>query len=241
MLLKVLIRTLIFSGFMILAILQGQVMAGDNQSSPIEIMKIEDMQIKDTHPVSAKMPEISGNPQALSPAAGHPDEEAQAPAALPSQSGFSAYRLGPGDKIKITIYGEEDLSGVYTVNEKGMIAMPLAGDINAQGLNVAELKNKLFAAFSDGYLINPSIAIEVEQFRAVYIMGEVRTPGSFNYAAGMSIMNLVATAGGFTYRADDDCVEILRENGAAQIKLEDVKLDEKVMPGDIILVKERFF
>ena len=178
----------------------------------------------------------------------HPKEISAAPVshgllkdAKPKSAHTSTYKLGAGDKIKITVFGEKDLSRTYAVNEKGFISMPLIGDIRVGGVTVSEVNKILTDAFSQGYLKDPSIAIEISKFRPVYIMGEVRNPGSYEYVSAMTVLNAVAIAGGYTYRADQDDIEILRtENGASKL-YEHNTGNPEVMPGDIILIKERFF
>lgn len=158
-----------------------------------------------------------------------------------TQKPYSNYILGAGDKLKITVFGEADLSGNFTVNEAGQISYPLVGEVDVLKLNVLQVKDKITRLLKQGYLKDPNIAIEVVEFRPFYITGEVRAPGSYSYVADMSIMNAVILAGGFTFRAEQDEVEILRNTASGTIMLKDMETDEKVVPGDIILVKERFF
>lgn len=154
---------------------------------------------------------------------------------------LAKYKLGPADKIRVTIFNERDLSGVYTINEKSILSMPLVGEINVRDKTVFDVKNILVQKFSDGYLKDPSIAIEIDEFRSVFIIGEVREPGSYEYMFNMTILNAVAVAGGFTYRAKKNEVEVMREVDGESVVMEDIEIDEIVRPGDIILVKERFF
>ncbi|MCD8496895.1 MAG: polysaccharide export protein [Alphaproteobacteria bacterium] len=127
------------------------------------------------------------------------------------------------------------------MNEAGQISYPLVGEVDVLKLNVLQVKDKITRLLKQGYLKDPNIAIEVVEFRPFYITGEVRAPGSYSYVADMSIMNAVILAGGFTFRAEQDEVEILRNTASGTIMLKDMETDEKVVPGDIILVKERFF
>ena len=154
----------------------------------------------------------------------------------------ASYKLGSGDKVKITVFGEEDLSGTYLVNEEGYIFMPLIGEISAQGLTIENVSNDIRNKLLDGYLKDPSIALEIASFRPIYVMGEVREPGSYNFVTDMSIRNAVAIAGGFTYRANQKKIEILRETAQDEtVRYEDLAPDQKIEPGDIIIIKERFF
>lgn len=153
----------------------------------------------------------------------------------------ASYKLGSGDKIKVTVYGENDLSATYLVNEEGYISFPLINEIKVKNKTIFDVKDLLVAALSNGYLIDPSISIEVAEFRPIYVMGEIKSPGSYNFVADMSVRNAIALAGGFTYRAKQDDILITREiigKGKQQIELGP---DDKVLPGDVIQVEERFF
>ncbi len=154
---------------------------------------------------------------------------------------MASYLLGSGDKVKITVFGEASLSDTYLVNEEGFISMPLIGEVSVKGKTIFAAKAIIVSQLKDGYLNQPSVSIEVAEFRPIYIMGEIKLPGSYNFVTDMNIRNAVAIAGGFTYRANDDKIVVTRENESGdkyQIKL---KPEDRVHPGDIILVKERFF
>lgn len=153
----------------------------------------------------------------------------------------SSYRLGAGDKLKITVFGEDDLSGLYLVNEEGFIFMPLIETVEALGKTVTQLSGSITAKLADGYLVNPSVAIEVAEFRPVYIMGEIRMPGSYPFVTDMSVRNAVAIAGGFTYRANEKSISVMRRDEQDQTYKTELGPDDKVLPGDIITIKERFF
>lgn len=180
---------------------------------------------------------------------GHPDapvivREHAPPRPIPPQPD-DRYRLGPGDVLQITVYGEDELSGIYRMGPDGIIAMPLIGTIEASDLQVSTLEREIKARLADGYLRNPSVSIDLTELRPFFIMGEVRTPGSYPYMGDMSVLNAVAVAGGFTYRADRKDVKLLRpkpgRQQAAPEDYETVPVGEKLLPGDVIVVEERFF
>lgn len=150
------------------------------------------------------------------------------------------YRLGASDQLRITVFGEPELSGEYLIDGTGVVSLPLVGDINALNLSVREFQNKLEARYADGYLREPRVNAEVMNYRPFYILGEVRTPGEYPYSNGLTILNAVATAGGFTYRANENVILIKSANDSEEYR---VKLDPgaKVLPGDTIRVVERFF
>ena len=152
----------------------------------------------------------------------------------------TSYALGPGDRLRITVYGEEKLTGEYLVDGGGAIAFPLIGAVEAKGLTAPALPEKVTAALRQGYLENPSVAIDVLNFRPYYILGEVTKPGEYPFVEGLTVFSAVAKAEGFTYRADEHRVFIRHKGGAG----EDLyKLDgtTPIQPGDTIRVPERHF
>ncbi|MDX1921903.1 MAG: polysaccharide biosynthesis/export family protein [Alphaproteobacteria bacterium] len=151
----------------------------------------------------------------------------------------SDYVLGIGDKLRITVYGETDLSGEFEVSSTGMVSMPLIGETKAMGTTIAKLKDSITAKLKDGYLKDPKVSMEVMNYRPFFIVGEVMKPGSYNYQNGMTVINAVALAGGYTYRADKDDIKVKR--GGQNGKEEKVKEDTTVGAGDVVTVPERFF
>lgn len=150
------------------------------------------------------------------------------------------YILGAEDKIKITVFGEQDLSGSFKIGGDGNISMPLVGIVQLQNLTLRQAEDLIEEKLRDGYLKNPSISIEVAESRPFYILGEVRRPGSYNYINGMSVLQAIAISGGFTYRANRKSVDILRGQAAPSKPLS-VLPEMPVQAGDIIFVRERFF
>lgn len=154
---------------------------------------------------------------------------------------FEGYLLGPQDQIKVSVYGENNLSDTYSIDGKGFISMPLIGEVPLSGVTVRDAEIMIAAQLADGYLIDPSVSIEIAMYRPFYILGEVRTPGSYPYIDHISVLKAVALAGGFTYRANRKRVEILRGGEAESEDYESFPPTAEIRPGDIIMVKERFF
>lgn len=150
------------------------------------------------------------------------------------------YRLGAADQLRITVFGEPELSGEYVLDGTGTVSLPLIGEVTALDLTVREFQRLAESRFADGYLRDPRINAEVMNYRPFYILGEVRQPGEYPYSNGLTVMNAVATAGGFTYRANETYIHI---RGADDQQESRVKLDPttKVLPGDTIRIDERFF
>lgn len=165
---------------------------------------------------------------------------AQLPAAAPAATDANAYRLGPGDKLRITVFNEETLSGEYEVDGSGVLAMKLLGIIPAGGKTVPEVTRSIEDKLKEGYLLNPSVAIEVLNYRPFYVLGEVKEPGKYAYVTGMTVLNAVALAGGFTYRAKQRRVLVIRATDPDK-KEEVAEQNTVIWPGDIIRVPERFF
>lgn len=151
------------------------------------------------------------------------------------------YLLGPDDQIKMTVFGEEELSGVYAVSAVGTLSIPLIGDVRASGRTLKQLEAEIVEKFRGGYLVDPSVALEVAKYRPFYILGEVRLPGSYSYVSGINVLNAVALAGGFTYRANKKRIQIRRAGPNGNDVVEEKPIEYKIQPGDVILVRERFF
>jgi protein involved in polysaccharide export with SLBB domain len=161
-----------------------------------------------------------------------------APVSAPAQS--MDYLLGAGDKVRVTVYGEESLSGEFFVTGSGLMSLPLIGEIKAGGMTVGQFQVAVQKALSDGYLKDPRVSAEVLTFRPFYILGEVEKPGTYPYTSGLTVLNAVATAGGFTYRADKKNVWI-KHNGETTERKSELTPSTSVAPGDTIRLGERFF
>lgn len=161
---------------------------------------------------------------------------AEAAAARPT----GEYKLGVGDKLRVTVYNERDLSGEFQVSGGGAITMPLIGNVPAAGLTARELEKALVARLQAGYLTKASVAVEVFSFRPFFVLGEVERPGSFSSQEGMTVLGAIATAGGFTYRANTRKVFIRRADDTQEYEI-DPSQPIKITPGDVVRVGERHF
>jgi len=168
------------------------------------------------------------------------------PSQTSSSSGRAAiindesYRLGAGDKMKITVYGEQDLSGEFLVSSNGQVQFPLLGEIHAAGLTAQDFSKTLAAELGAKYLRSPKVSIEIETYRPFYIIGEVNKPGEYPYESGLSLHGAVALAGGYTYRANDSNVYIRRVGSEDETSMR-VTGQIKIYPGDVVRIPERFF
>jgi polysaccharide export outer membrane protein len=169
-------------------------------------------------------------------ACAHDGPFAETPPAPPA----SAYRLGTGDKVHITVFGEDNLSGDYTVTPAGDIALPLAGNVHVAGLTIPQLHQSVVAALGKGYVRNPRVTIDASNLRPFFILGEVNKPGQYAYAPDLTVMDAVATAQGFTYRADMSYVYIRHAREPSEQEYP-VTAAMTVEPGDTIRVTQRYF
>lgn len=149
------------------------------------------------------------------------------------------YRLGPGDKLRVTVYGEEDLSGEFEVGSAGEISLPLIGAVRAADLTLRGFASLAELRLREGYLKHPRVSVEVINYRPIYVLGEVKNPGVYEYVNHMTVLQAVVLAGGYSYRANEDKVKIVRRTHASGAKKKGNST--KLLPGDIVRIPERFF
>lgn len=169
-----------------------------------------------------------------SPAMGNADELQTAGTSI------AGYKLGTGDEIKVTVFGEPDLSGTFVVDGQGTITMSLIGQVELVNLTVTETSRRLEERLMDGWLRDPKVTVELTKGRPYYILGEVNKPGEYPFVSGLTVMNAIASAGDFTYRADKG--RILIKSADSPNEREVVLTPTTVVrPGDTIRIRERFF
>ena len=149
------------------------------------------------------------------------------------------YHLGSGDRVRVTVLDQPNLTGEYRVDGAGRLAFPLIGSIDARGLSPSELEEKITSRLKPEYLANPSVSVEVVNARPFYVLGEVKNPGSYPYVEGITVLNAVAIAGGFTYHAREEDFYITRA-GTPSLK-QAANPATRITPGDVITVRERYF
>lgn len=150
-----------------------------------------------------------------------------------------AYRLSVGDKLRIIVFGENNLSGNTEVNTLGTVDIPLIGVVPAKGRTLAEFRRSVTKKLANGYLKNPTVTVDVLNYRPIYVHGEVKSGGEFPYRTGVRMRDAIATAGGYTYRANKNYVYLERD-GHPAYRLT-LPTDMPVLPGDNIRIPERFF
>lgn len=150
------------------------------------------------------------------------------------------YRIGAGDVIALNVFREETLSGDFQVSEAGVISMPLVGDIQAAGKTIPQFRADLTELLGSEFVRDPNVTVSVTNYRPVYVLGEVQSPGEFEYTENMTVFALVAKAGGFTYRADQSVVMIRHEDEAEE-RAYRLTSGGAVLPGDTVRFVARYF
>lgn len=154
---------------------------------------------------------------------------------------LSDYLLGPGDKVRVTVFGHADLSGQTSVGADGTIAMPLLGQVKAATLTVSELQQRIVEKLDRDFVVDPKVSIEVLNYRPFFIMGEVKKSGKYDYIVGITVRKAIAIAEGYTRRAKHDPVLLIREDRDGQPVRYKADIDTLVYPGDTIEVVRRLF
>jgi polysaccharide export outer membrane protein len=160
--------------------------------------------------------------------------------AAPAMTYDPNYRLDSGDKLRVLVYGQEGLTNSYAIDAGGVVTMPLIGAVPARGQTPAGLAAEISARLRNGFIRDPSVAVEIESYRPFFILGEVAAPGQYPYVPNMSVESAVAIAGGFSPRAKRDQVILTRGNVSGMVRAA-VPLGTPLNPGDTVLVGERWF
>lgn len=156
-------------------------------------------------------------------------------------AGSATYKLSSGDVIRISVFGEPNLSFDETrLTDAGTFSYPFVGEVKAQGKTAVELERVLTDALRGDFLVDPRVSISVLEYREFYISGEVNQPGGYKYQPGLSLRRAIALAGGLTERASTKRITVVRDQDASR-KPERVDLDAPVLPGDTINIDQGFF
>jgi polysaccharide export outer membrane protein len=150
------------------------------------------------------------------------------------------YRLDAGDRLRVVVFGQEGLTNTYAIDAGGSITMPLIGAVGARGRTPAGLAAEISAKLRNGFIREPSVAVEVETYRPFFILGEVAAPGQYPYVPNMTVESAVAIAGGFSPRARRDSVTLTHTDNSGSSRTL-VPLPTPLSPGDTVLVGERWF
>lgn len=152
----------------------------------------------------------------------------------------SDYSLGPGDVIKVQVFGEDDMTVETRLNNTGTLSYPLLGEIKVLGSTVGGLERSITRRLKGPYFVDPKVNVSIVEYRNFYVNGAVKSPGGYPYQPGLTVRKAVSIAGGFTDRASYTKLDVIRE--ADQLKRTvRLRLGDELNPGDILTVQESFF
>ncbi|WP_431872398.1 polysaccharide biosynthesis/export family protein [Allosphingosinicella sp.] len=158
------------------------------------------------------------------------------------------YLIGPFDKLRVDVFGVEELSGEVQADASGRISVPLAGTIEAAGKTPGELADEIALRLRDGYVKDPQVSVNLMETvsQVVTVSGEVRKPGLYPVLGKMTLMRAIAQAEGSTEFADADNVVVFRtvsgQDMAAVYNLGAIRRgnynDPEVYANDVVVVGE---
>lgn len=158
------------------------------------------------------------------------------------------YRLAPGDKLRVEVYKDAQLSQSLQVRPDGKVTLPLLGDIAAADLTPIQLRDRITNGLKE-YVQNPVVTVIVVEASPamVYVMGEVSQPGSIPMRGSMTVLQALAMAGGFKEFANTKDIRILRKASGILNTVETIRFNYNeavkgngtpvfLLPGDMIVV-----
>jgi polysaccharide biosynthesis/export protein len=151
-----------------------------------------------------------------------------------------SYHLDAGDRLRVVVYGQEGLTNTYAIDAGGSITMPLIGSVPARGRTPAGLAAEIAGRLRNGFIRDPSVAVEIETYRPFFILGEVAAPGQYPYVPNMTAESAIAIAGGFSPRARRDRITVTHTDASGTGRFV-VPPGTPISPGDTVLVGERWF
>lgn len=189
-------------------------------------------------PLYLRGPMEQANWKAPAPLAPQPILDAPIVQAAATDAG--AYRLDSGDRLRIVVFGQDNLSQTYGVDGGGFISMPLIGAVEARGATTFELADRIAAKLRVKYVKDPKVTVEIQAYRPFFILGEVKRPGQYPYVNDMTVQTAVAIAGGYTERARERKAKLTRRDHGRAVTMK-VPPYFPIRPGDTIDVPERLF
>ncbi|MDA9558069.1 polysaccharide export protein [Vibrio sp.] len=155
---------------------------------------------------------------------------------------LDSYKLGAGDTIQVSVYGEKELSisSLY-IPTNGTFDYPYLGKMTAINKTSAQLQKEIEAGLTGAYLIEPQVRVNIVSFRNIYINGEVKKPGGYPYQPGLTVEKAIALAGGFTERAARKDIELSSGSETGEAGRSEVELSNEISAGDVIFVDDSFF
>jgi polysaccharide export outer membrane protein len=152
----------------------------------------------------------------------------------------SVYTLASGDRLRIIVFGQDNLSNIYAVDSAGRISMPLIGTVPVAGQTTTQVQRAIETRLRAGFVREPKVTVEIDLYRPFFVLGEVTTSGQFAYVNNATVQTAVAIAGGFSPRAEREQAELTRQTREGLVTAV-VPITFPVRPGDTIVIKERWF
>ena len=158
------------------------------------------------------------------------------------------YRIQPEDILKISVWNHPDLDAEVEVDPRGIVSLPLIGEVAAAGLTSRQLEKKLAELWGKDFIKDPAVRVHVQKKR-FFVLGEVKNPGDYELFGRMTVLKAISMAGGLTDYASQGSITIIRESGASfrkiEVDLSKIKKgkapDVELRPGDVVNVSQSLF
>lgn len=152
----------------------------------------------------------------------------------------NSYLLDTGDRLRVFVYGQPNLSRAYTVDHEGLITVPLIGEVRARGRTTRNVEHTIRQRLGTEFVRDPQVTVDILQNRPFFIYGEVKAAGQYPFVSGMTVETAIAIAGGYSERASTRSFRITRRANGLVDQME-APGDYPLQPGDVVYVNERFF
>ncbi len=168
-------------------------------------------------------PSAPANPAANAPGAASAPAETKPAAPVEPAAAPDAFVLGPEDMIYIRVMHEPDLTGPQDVRPDGMIVMQLIGELKAAGRTPAQLAADIRAKLLET-MRNPEVTVQLTKVnsRKFTIQGEVNRPGTYTFAAPVTVLEALVNGQGFRDFANVKKIYILRNGQRLRFNYKDV-------------------
>lgn len=163
------------------------------------------------------------------------------PAAYGAPEPSGSYLLDTGDRLRVFVYGQPNLSRAYTVDHDGLITVPLIGEVKARGRTTRNVEETIRRRLGAEFVRDPQVTVDILQNRPFFIYGEVKAAGQYPFVSGMTVETAIAIAGGYSERASTRSFRITRRSNSGFVDQMEAPGDYPLQPGDVVYVNERFF
>lgn len=108
----------------------------------------------------------------------------------------SLYKLGAGDVIRITVYGEPDLDVEQKIDNRESVDYPYLGEVSLKNKTLIDVKQEIYDGLKGDYIVNPEVNVAIVRYRNIYVNGLVNRPGAYEYEPGLTVQKALSLAGG---------------------------------------------